>query len=124
MKLNKLRIRLLQFFGFGKDICHQDDISIGIVLDDLHYTMTYANRAPEALVIETKKQIKQKFSEDAKFEANCRKVKQVWAIFYLDTDKVRRGGLIRKIYYDVELFYPGYDQKAYDRHMKLKELGL
>jgi hypothetical protein len=124
MKINKLRIRLLHLFGFGKDIFHQDDISIGVILNDLHYTMTYVDKAPEDLVKETKRQIIQRFSEDVKFESNCKKVKQVWAVYYSINDKIRSGGLIKQLYYDGELFYPGYDQKAYDRHMKLKELGL
>ena len=141
MKLNKLRIRLLQFFGFGKDICHQDDISIEVILSDLLYVKSYEDKlslhlryfadavitsseAPEDLVIETKRQILQRFSEDAKFESNCRKVKQVWVVYYLHSDKIRSGGQIKQLYYDGELFYPGYDQKSYDRHMKLKELGL
>ena len=136
MKLNKLRIRLLQFFGFGKDICHQDDISIEVILSDLLYGLSQywaefrapedfvKPYAPEDLVIETKRQILQRFSEDAKFESNCRKVKQVWVVYYLHSDKIRSGGQIKQLYYDGELFYPGYDQKSYDRHMKLKELGL
>ncbi len=132
MKLNKLRIRLLQFFGFGKDICHQDDISIEVILSDLLYGLSQywapedfvKPYAPEDLVIETKRQILQRFSEDAKFESNCRKVKQVWVVYYLHSDKIRSGGQIKQLYYDGELFYPGYDQKSYDRHIKLKELGL
>ena len=126
MKLNKLRIRLLQFFGFGKDICHQDDISIEVILSDLLYLKSNYNvyENSEDLVIETKRQILQRFSEDVKFESNCRKVKQVWAVYYLHSDEIRRGGQIKQLYYDGELFYPGYDQKSYDRHIKLKELGL
>jgi hypothetical protein len=126
MKLNKLRIRLLQFFGFGKDICHQDDISIEVILSDLLYVKSNYNvyENSEDLVIETKRQILERFSEDAKFESNCRKVKQVWVVYYLHSDKIRSGGQIKQLYYDGELFYPGYDQKSYDRHMKLKELGL
>ena len=37
MKLNKLRIRLLHLFGFGRDICHQDDISVEVSLNDMLY---------------------------------------------------------------------------------------
>jgi hypothetical protein len=124
MKLNKLRIRLLHLFGFGKDICHQDDISIEVILSDLLYVKSYEDKAPEDLVIETKRQILERFVKDAKFEANCRKVKQVWAVYYLHSDEIRSGGLIKQLYYDGDLFYPGYDQKSYDRHIKLKELGI
>lgn len=127
MKINKLRIRLLQFFGFGKEICHQDDISIEVILSDLLYLKSnlYSNdEGDDDLVGETKRQILERFSKDAKFESNCRKVKQVWAVYYLHSDEIRRGGQIKQLKYDGELFYPGYDQKSYERHMKLKELGL
>lgn len=124
MKLNKLRIRLLNLFGFGKDICHQDDISIEVILTDILYIKSYENKTPEDLVIETKRQILERFIKDDKFESNCRKVKQVWAVYYLHSDEIRSVGLLKQLYYDGELFYPGYDQKSYDRHIKLKELGL
>lgn len=133
MKINKLIIRILHLFGFQKNVYHIDDVMCKILLSDALYDEFWNYElldwrekllidSPLYFVDETKNQIKAKFELDLKFENRCRNVNQVYAAFYRNHDKVRKGGMVKTFYYDGDvLFYPTYDKAAYKEYMKKKE---
>lgn len=124
MKINKVIIRILHFFGFAKTIQHSDDIKVLVHLKSDIYNQIYDDKPSDKLVEYIKYCIKEKFTQDKKFERNCRKVKQVFAILCTEENVTGYGAMVKELYYDDELFYPGYDDKAFKRNMKLKELGI
>lgn len=124
MKINKLIINVLHFFGFAKTLQHSDYIKVLVHLNDELYNEIYDNVPSDRLVELIKTKIKEKFTQDKKFEKNCRQVKQVWAILCTEENITGYGAMVKELYYDEELFYPGYDDAAFKRNMKLKELGI
>ncbi len=124
MKINKIIIRILHFFGFAKTLRHSDDIKVIVHLNDELYSDIYNTEPSERLVELIKNKIKEKFTHNKKFERNCKSVKKVCAILCSDENATGYGGMVKELYYDDELFYPGYDDLAFKRNMKLRELGI
>jgi hypothetical protein len=124
MKINKVIIRILHFFGFAKTLQHSDDIKVLVHLKSDLYNQIYDDKPSDRLVELIKNSINEKFSQDKKFEINCKSVKKVWAILCSEDNVTGYGAMVKELYYDDELFYPGYDDLAFKRNMKLKELGI
>lgn len=130
MKINKVIINILHFFGFANASQHIDYVKVLVCLSDLAYEDIY-DKPTDILVTEIKSAINEKFKTDIKLERNCRKVKQVWAVLYKHEENRNKkypigyGSMVKQLYYDDgELFYPGYDDAAFKRRMKLNELGI
>ncbi len=122
----KTKLKILHFFNFSEGLYYIGDLFVDIELSSEIYNEIFFTEKSEKFIDETKRQIIQKFSEDVLLEKRCKDSNQVWAFYIEKGDKIKKGAIVKKLYYDDNvLFYPGGDDvKKYERHIRLKEIGI
>lgn len=108
MSFNKIFIRILHFLGFHKNYQHIDDITLQI-------SSVYDNIKDELVISDIKSQLTSKFNSDVNFKKRCESVQKVFIC-------LPSKRMIKINYIEDTLFYPGVDNKALRRALKLKEI--
>jgi len=111
MKINKILIRIAQFFGGGKTIQHIDDIHVKVVCnwtDERYDDIVYSNDKETPKEIEQiKSTILKDFKDNPKKEKRCKRVQQVYAFLYRNKDSNIGSAGAKCLWYKYDtLFYP------------------
>jgi hypothetical protein len=141
MKINKVLIRVLHFFGLCNDQQHLDDVSVRI-LDNKIFKKTYNTyeeiyldweldvdssiengyhdpsnfeKLTDKGISHIKKIVYSALEEDKRFKIRCNNVRTVYVIFPDHSAKPIR-------YIDDTLYWIGTDNEAYNRAIKLEKL--
>ena len=113
MKINKIILRILHFFGVAKTQAHIDDVKIYIPSDYGHnrYNFEFTTQ----IVDDIKEQAYRELEKNAKLKKWCTITKQIWVVF--------PGGLMKVLnYIDGTLYWPGLDDVAAKRADKLSKI--
>ena len=149
MMINKTILKIAHFFGFRKDEEHISDVTINVDIscfdkstddyfdeefDNFRYNFhdrNYQTDSHEYIVNYIKDKIRESFIKDPKLQKRCQKTHQVWVTLYKHIENIPKRPVMSgssrmdMIYYDDGiLFYPKHDQESYERHKKLKEIGI
>jgi hypothetical protein len=114
MKINKIILRILHFFGMAKNQAHIDDVKIYIpsVYGD---TSSLKFQFTTKIVDDIKEQAYRELEKNAKLKKWCTITKQIWVVF--------PGGLMKVFnYIDGTLYWPGLDDVAAKRADKLSKI--
>lgn len=112
MKINKIIIRVLHFFGFAKNQAHFDDVKIYIPSD---YGNIYNYEFSQVVIDDIKQQAYKQLEENKNLKKWCTRTRQLWVVFPNSLCKVFN-------YIDGILYWPGSEDVAAQRADKLSKI--
>lgn len=113
MKINKIILRILHFFGIAKTQAHIDDVKIYIPSDygDNGYNFEFTTK----IVDDIKEQAYRELETNKKLKKWCTITRQIWIVLPSSQMKVFN-------YIDGVLYWPGLDDVAAQRADKLSKI--
>lgn len=98
MKINKIILRILHFFGIARTQAHIDDVKIYIA-SDYGYSFEFTTK----IVNDIKEQTYRELESNKKLKKWCTIMRQIWVVFPSNQKKVFN-------YIDGVLYWPGLDE--------------